>query len=146
MRLRWDGNADRLGALFAAAVVAWATVGIALLVTALWIWPGSPIYMGGPIGLMAGILFPGFFIAAIVTMIVGWPALLVAERTQLTRWWHAAAFGAVGGALASLVVAAPYLSAQNVAGAAIAFIVCVIAGLLAGLAAWKARWRKLGVE
>lgn len=137
-------RSDRMGALVAAAVAAWAT--IAAVVLLLFVIPG--IWFNGPLFLpfVASVILPavvfGFVFASIVTAIIGWPALFLAESLQLTRWWHATLIGGASGLLVGAIPVFTTKSPQAFPLTMAFMLVCVVAGAPAGLAAWNVRWRE----
>lgn len=82
--------------------------------------------------------------ALVVCLIVGVPALLVAEALKLSRWWQAAAVGAAGG-LAAFLLVKVFLSgvASGVsldAEAIMGVLIFALAGACAGVSAWASLW------
>lgn len=136
-RTRWGS------ALFWASLAAWAAyMAFALLgaIVTTYIFPGGRSGMVEFALALAVFVLP---IALVLGFLVGGPALIFAEAFRLSRWWHAAAVGAVSGLLALLLLSLLIQNALVTASTTqigVSLAVFAMIGACSGVTAWFSLW------
>lgn len=125
-------------AILAASATGWTIVVLTLLATIFLFTdrPDPDPYAAGQfLNLLILFVIFGIPLALLAGFVVGLPALFLASRFWLSKWWQAPLIGGTAGGVTIVI----WLAATRFDGPWLpALLTCVLAGALSALAAWLA--------